>query len=425
MLMPVSFGDPEREYRALTEAVAVWDVAAERQVQIRGKDAGKLVQMLTCRNVEGMEAGICLYAIMCDDDGTVINDPVLLKHSDELYWLSIADSDVLLWTRAHASANGFDVEVTEPDVSPLALQGPNSLPLCEEIFPDADVSSLKYFHFVDDDTTVIEGMDGKPIPCLLARSGWSPERGYEIYLKDGTRGEALWDVVMHLGAKHGVVPGCPNNQRRIEGGMLSFGGDTLADTNALELGLPKRFVHPDCNPHDFIGKAALERVVAEGGPARRFCGIVFDEGEGEEEEGNPDASAAKWRGKHVGIYLDNDNNKGSSSNSINSSTNEDDESVGTLTALAFSPRFGRELGLGVLDAGIKPGNRVYVRAETGVVMTGFVARIPFKKDVVETRGKEAKKTKKKNNNNGQEDEEEERTRQEFEKKGAGHSHLRY
>ena len=198
----------------------------------------------------------------------------------------------------------------------------------------------------------------------------------------------------------------------------------MHDTNALELGLPKRFTHPDCNPHEFIGKAALERVVSEGGPKRRFAGIVFDDdacqsqGLGDRDAQRPNAIASRWRGKHVGIYQEEEEEE-----------DEEESSVGTLTALAFSPRFGRELGLGILDVSVKPGDRVLVRAEGGELMRGYAARVPFNDDTVQAEGKEKVKEKERRNANDanatKKKKRTERERSNQDPKRGGHSHMRY
>lgn len=247
MLMPLWITGPEREYSALVNDCAMWDVGAQRQVQLQGPDAAKLAQLLTPRKMTDMKVGECKYALMCDDQGTVLNDPVLLKLAEDRFWFSIADADMKLWVKGVALANGLDVKVTEPDVSPLAVQGPASLPLLQDIF-GSWVSELKYFQFRE---TSLDGM-----PIVLARSGWSPELGYELYLCDGSRGNDLWHTVREAGAAYRIVPGAPNHIRRVEGGMLSFGADILPDMNALELGLPPFMVNTDMDA-DFIGKQAL------------------------------------------------------------------------------------------------------------------------------------------------------------------------
>lgn len=257
MLLPLFF-DHEREYKALTQDVALWDVAAQRQVEIRGRDAENLTQLLTCRHIRDMRVGECRYALMCDESGRVINDPVLLKLSPDHYWLSIADADVLLWAKAWASAKEMRVTVSEPDVSPLAVQGPRSVDLVRDLFPHTPrVHSLRKFGFVE---TELAG-----IPLVVARSGWSPERGYELYLRDSSHGPQLWDLVWAAGRKYNIFPGAPNQTRRIEAGLLSFGGDTLPRTNALELGLPPKFVDID-QSDNFLGKRALRRIQDQGGP---------------------------------------------------------------------------------------------------------------------------------------------------------------
>jgi aminomethyltransferase len=219
MLMPLGYGDPAAEYKALTEGVACWDVAAERQVELVGPDAFALAQLLTCRDISKIKERTCVYAIMCDPDGVVINDPVLLKLSNNRFWFSIADSDAMLWAKGLAVGRGMDVQVREPDVSPLALQGPRSAELVADLFGAEVTADMKYFAFRRGPATVLDG----DIPITLARSGWSPEHGYELYLEDSSKGSRLWDLVFEAGAKYGIQPGAPNQQRRVEAGMLSFG----------------------------------------------------------------------------------------------------------------------------------------------------------------------------------------------------------
>ena len=364
MLMPIGFREgPDVEYEALTKNAAIWDVAAERQVQLKGPDAGKLAQLLTCRDVTDLDVGKCVYAIMTDGEGVVINDPVLLKLDDNLFWFSIADSDILLWAKGVAVGQNYDVEVTEPDVSPLAVQGPKSKKILSALYGKEVVNSLKYFGFAHGEETMLPSLHegGEPIPTLLARSGWSPEHGYEIYLKDGARGNELWDMVSKAGEKYNLKPGAPNQQRRIEAGMLSFGGDTLEDTNALELGLPKRFV--DCfGTHDFIGKEALQKISSDG-VRRTFVGMQFL------DDVLPADSV--WQGQHLPIY-------GSKENTDNES-DMDLEQVGVITAYSYSPKFGRNLGIGFVDADIaKAGTFVGVKTASGNVVAGRLSTLPFK-----------------------------------------------
>jgi len=391
MLMPLGYNEGHvAEYKALTEEAAIWDVSAERQVELKGPDAGKLAQLLTCRDVSELEVGKCVYAIMTDGDGTVINDPVLLKLNDEQYWFSIADSDVLLWAKGVATAQGFDVKVTEPDVSPLAVQGPKSKAILSELYGEDLVKSLKYFGFVDGIETNLPSIHegGQPIPTLLARSGWSPEHGYEIYLKDGSRGNELWDMVTQISKKLNIKlkPGAPNQQRRIEAGMLSFGGDTLEDTNALELGLPKRFVDPFGN-HDFIGKEALQQI-SNDGVKRTFIGLYFLD--------DVLDSDSYWRGEHLPMYGSGDGTEGDGSGGGDGSGEQkngmDLNQVGVITAYAYSPKFGCNLGVGYIDSNIaNAGSFVGVKTASGNMVAGRLSTLPFKKAGKKAAGRTKKK----------------------------------
>lgn len=247
MFMPSGYGDPEAEYRRLTEGVALWDVAVERQVEIAGPDAAALSQFVSARDLTGLRVGRARYAPMCDHDGRLINDPVVLRVDEDRYWFSLADSDMLLWVRALAGLRGDDVEVVEPDVSPLAIQGPRANDLAADLFGADLVDSLGFFHHAP-----VE-LDG--IPMVICRSGWSKQGGFELFLTDGSRGVELWDRVMDAGAAHGIGPGAPNSQERMESGLLSYGSDHDGDTDPIEAGLGA-YTSLDADV-DFCGKSAL------------------------------------------------------------------------------------------------------------------------------------------------------------------------
>ncbi|MEM9912831.1 MAG: glycine cleavage system protein T, partial [Pseudomonadota bacterium] len=198
MLIPGHFGDPDAEYDRLLNGVVMWDVAAQRQVELRGPDAGRLVQYLTPRNLSKTRVGQGRYVPLCDYDGWVINDPVLLKLADDLYWLSVADSDIHLWAAAIGQEKGWDVAVSEPDVSPLAIQGPKSEDVAAKLFGE-HIRNFKYFGFAETD------LNG--IPLVLARSGWSKQGGFELYLRDSARGAELWDLVKDAGQDFDIGPG--------------------------------------------------------------------------------------------------------------------------------------------------------------------------------------------------------------------------
>ncbi len=263
MVLPLSFGDLKAEYDRLVHGVAMWDVAGERQLQVAGPDSDRLVQRLAARDLSRTVEGQGRYVAMCDEAGTLLNDPVLLKLSGGRWWFSLADSDMLLWARGVAVDSGLDVEVTEPDVSPLAVQGPKAIEVVASLFGDW-VRDLGYFRFRETD---LQG-----IPLVVCRSGWSKQGGYELFLQDGSRGDELYQLVKEAGTPYGIGPGAPNHVERVESGLLSFGGDTTPGSNPFEAGMG-RFVDVDCEP-DYIGKGALQRVAAEG-PARLFTGLML------------------------------------------------------------------------------------------------------------------------------------------------------
>ncbi|MFX0545832.1 glycine cleavage T C-terminal barrel domain-containing protein [Roseovarius sp. S1116L3] len=271
MYLPGHFGDPDGEYDRLLTGVSMWDVAGQRQVELMGRDAGRLAQILTPRNLSNTEIGQGRYVPLCDHDGWLINDPVLLKLAEDRYWLSVADSDIHLWALAIARERGLDVTVHEPDVSPMAIQGPLAVEVIADLFGDW-VREMKHFAFR-------ETMLGD-IPLVLARSGWSKQGGYELYLTDRSRGTDLWMRVKEAGAPFDIGPGAPNDIERLESGLISYGADMRVQdypATPYEMGFGPLI---DLSVgHDFIGRAALEEQKKRG-PARRRVG-VFIEGVGE------------------------------------------------------------------------------------------------------------------------------------------------
>lgn len=253
MLMPCYYESPEADYWKLVTNVTLWDVACERQVEITGRDAFRLSEYLTSRDLSKCKVGQCKYAILTTEEGGVVNDPVVLRLGDNHFWFSLADSDVLLWASGLAQGMGLQVEIKEPDVSPLALQGRNNLPIMEELFGDW-VKALRFFYFRE---TELEG-----IPLVVARSGWSKQGGFELYLRDGNYGDQLWERVMAVGKKYDISPATPNPIERIEGGLLSYGNDMTLENNPFELPVTQ-YINLD-KEAPFSGKEALKRIQAEG-----------------------------------------------------------------------------------------------------------------------------------------------------------------
>lgn len=334
MLMPVSYGDPEAEYTRLMTGVAQWDVSVERQVEITGPDAAHLVQLLSVRDLSTLRVGQGKYIPMCDHRGVLINDPVVLLHEDGRIWLSIGDNNILMWARAIAAERGLRVEICEPDVSPMAVQGPKAENVVAAVFGDW-VRALKHFAFAPAE---VEG-----IPVIVQRSGYSKQGGFEIYLRDGTRGSALWNIVQEAGASWGIGPGNPNPVERIESGLLSFGGDTDDQTSPYEVRLGK-FVDLDL-ADEVVGIRALRRLKSQGIP-RHQLGIVFDA---------PDRHAghAIWYPIH-----------------------KNGQPIGQMTCGAWSPRVGAMIGYALVGVEHTPGDRVEVLRD-GPPAPATLCELPF------------------------------------------------
>jgi aminomethyltransferase len=335
MYIPRDFGDPVENYWNLVNAAILCDVAVERQVEITGPDAARFVQYLTPRNLSECRVGQCKYVLITSEEGGIINDPILLRLAENHFWLSLADSDVLLWAKGVAVHSGMDVTIGEPDVSPLQLQGPKSLEIMTALFGE-EIGSLRYFWFRESD------LDG--IPLVVSRTGWSGELGYEIYLRDGSRGDELWERIMAAGKPFGLCAGHTSTIRRIEGGMLSYRADMDLHTNPFELGLD-RLVDLGMEA-DFIGKAALHRI--------RAAGI---------------------RRRHVGLEIAGPPIEGT--NSRFWPLFAGDVEVGRITSAVYSPRLERNIALALVSVDCAgKGSSLRARCDSGDYVA-TVVDVPF------------------------------------------------
>ncbi|NVK00287.1 MAG: glycine cleavage system protein T [Oceanospirillaceae bacterium] len=308
MYIPRDFGSPEQNFWNLVNDAILCDVAVERQVEITGPDAAKFVQMLTPRDLSKMAVGQCKYILITTAEGGILNDPILLRLAENKFWISLADSDILLWAKGVAINSGMDVHICEPDVSPLQLQGPKSGEIMKALFGDS-IADLRYYWLREYD------LDG--IKLIISRTGWSSELGYELYLQDGSRGDELWEKIMAAGQPFGLKPGHTSSIRRIEGGMLSYHADMDINTNPYELGLD-RLVNLDMEA-DFIGKAALQRIQAEG-VKRKQIGLVID--------------APALTGPNTRFWA----------------VEKDGVVVGKVTSAVYSPRLEQNIALAMVDA---------------------------------------------------------------------------
>ena len=301
MLLPTAYDDLEKEYWKLLNDVTVWDVSVERQVEITGPDGFAFTNLLTPRDLTKCKVGQGKYVVITADDGGIINDPVLLRLGENHFWLAVADSDLLLWAMGIAHNSGMDVQIREPDVSPMQIQGPKSKLVMQSLFGD-EVLELAYYYFLERD------LDG--IPVIVTRTGWTGEVGFEIYLRDGSRGEELWDRVMAAGEPYNISATGPSDIRRIEAGILNYGIDLTLDTNPYEAGLG--WLVDLEQEADFVGKEALIRIKAKGAK-RKLVGVEIG---GDQL----DLNMTPW------------------------SVSVDGREVGRVTSAVYSPRLEKNIG---------------------------------------------------------------------------------
>jgi aminomethyltransferase len=335
MYIPRDFGSPEQNFWNLIEKAILCDVAVERQVEITGPDAYKFTQLLTPRDLSKLSVGQCKYVLITNNEGGILNDPVLLRLDENHFWLSLADSDVLLWAQGVAVNSGLNVKIKEPDVSPLQLQGPTSGEIMVKLFGE-DIKDLKYYWLRE------YNLDG--IPLIVSRTGWSSELGYEIYLRDGSKGNELYEKIMKAGKEHGLQPGHTSSIRRIEGGMLSYHADADINTNPFELGLDRLVsLESDIN---FLGKDALKKI--------KQNGITR---------------------KQVGLIIDCEPLKGP--NTIFWKITKDNNEIGKVTSSVYSPRLKKNIALAmILVAHSEIGNELKVTTNEGTFSCTVVEK-PF------------------------------------------------
>jgi glycine cleavage system aminomethyltransferase T len=339
MLLPTLYDDPIAEYWALLNDVTMWDVAVERCVEISGPDAWEFTNLLTCRDLATCAVGQCKYVLLTESRGGIVNDPVLLRLEEDRFWLALADSDALLFAKGVAALAEMDVDVVEADVSPMQIQGPRSKDVVRDLFGD-EIADLRYYWCSEAE------LNG--IPLVVSRTGWTGEVGYEVYLRDSSRGDELWRLVEEAGAPFGIRAIAPSEARRIEAGIFNYGSDMRTEDTPFHITGLERLVELE-QESDFIGKDALRRI-AEDGVDRKLVGIGID-GSPMTEEG---ALNDLWPVHEPG--------RGQ---------------IGRVTAGAWSPRLERNIGYAWVPATHQEvGARLEIRAN-GSSRTATVAALPF------------------------------------------------
>ena len=335
MTLSCVYESPEADYAHLCEHVQAWDVACERQVEVVGKDALALVELITPRDISTCKVGQCYYAPICDENGGIVNDPIILRLAEDRFWVSIADSDVVLWLKGIAYGRNMDVKVFEPDVSPLAVQGPKSFDLMADLVGE-HIRDIKFFWFIE---TEIAGT-----PVILARSGWSGQGGFEIYLQDSAKGLDLWDAVWDAGQKYQIRAGCPNLIERLETGLLSYGSDMTLENNPIECGLDRFFKLG--KPAEYMCREALDKIVAEG-PKNKM------------------------------VYLKVAGEKMTSPRSTWNVKNTNGDVVGVLTSLAYSPRFEANLSFATVDSQFAGHGETLIVDANGIDREGVICNLKW------------------------------------------------
>jgi len=249
-------GGVMEEYKYLTEHVTMWNVAVERQIMVKGPDAGKFTNYVVTRDAEKVcPVNKAKYVILCNKYGGLLNDPILMHVKEDEWWFSLADSDIGMYLQGVNHDDRWDCEIHEIDVAPVQIQGPKAPALMKDLFGDnSPVNTMKFY---DCCWEKINGVD-----CVVSASGFSAELGYEIYLVDATKNaEKMWNHILEKGQKHNLKVIAPGHHRRIEAGMLSYGADIDIEVNPFECGQGWQV---DLKKDDFIGKKALAKIKAEG-----------------------------------------------------------------------------------------------------------------------------------------------------------------
>jgi aminomethyltransferase len=335
MLFPTNYDDFEAEYWHLLNHVTLWDVAVERCLEVSGRDAVRLAQLMTPRDLSACAVGQAKYVLICQADGGILNDPVMTRMDENRFWFALASSDALFYARGLADSTGLDVEIREAEAYPLQIQGPKSRYVVQDLF-GKEILDLKYYFFRE---TQVDG-----IPVIVTRTGWTSEVGYEVYLLDRSRGTELWERILKAGAPYDIRPTGPSDIRRIEGGIFNWGADMTYQNNPFELGLDRLVdfgMAGEC-----MAMEALRRI-RDRGAERRIVGIELN------GDPLPGLNFTKWPA-HAG-----------------------GRQVGKVTSAIYSPRLRKNIGYCWLPTEVAAmGTTVDVASEWGR-RTATVVPLPF------------------------------------------------
>ena len=333
MLLPTSFSNVDEEYLHLKKDVQLWDVSVQREIEISGKDAHQLVQLMTCRDLSKSKVGSCYYVPLIDSNGGMVNDPLIYKLEDNIWRVCIADSDVLLYAKGIAAGKKLNVKIFEANIDTLAVQGPKSFKLMEDVF-GKEISELKFFKY--------NFFKFKNNKFLISRSGFSKQGGYEIHVENVKAGLELYDYFFEVGKKYNIKPGAPNHAERIEGGLLSYGNDMLISDNPFECGFEK-LVHLNDNI-EFIGKDSLKKILKNG-----------------------------IKRKLMGVKINSDTLNLTSVDLLNKKK----QIIGNLRSAAFSPTFKKIVGIAMINKEYCKNNEIFNINLNDNLIDGEVCELPI------------------------------------------------
>ena len=333
MLLPTTFSNVDDEYLHLKKDVQIWDVSVQREIEISGRDANQLVQLMTCRDLSSSKVGSCYYVPLIDSNGGIVNDPLIYKLGDNIWRVCIADSDVLLYAKGIADGKKLNVKIFEANIDTIAVQGPKSFKLMEDIFGN-DITKLKFFKY--------DFFKYKNNKFLISRSGFSKQGGYEIHVDNAKDGLELYDHFFDIGKKYNVKPGAPNHAERIEGGLLSYGNDMLISDNPFECGFEK-LVHLNSDV-EFLGKESLKKIW-DNGIKRKLMGVKIN------------------------------------SNNINLNNvdllNNNREVIGDLRSAAYSPGFKKIVGIAMINNDFCKNNKTFSINLNNKFIDGEICVLPI------------------------------------------------
>ena len=333
MLLPTSFSNVDEEYLHLKKDVQLWDVSVQREIEISGKDAHQLVQLMTCRDLSKSKVGSCYYVPLIESNGGMVNDPLIYKLEDNIWRVCIADSDVLLYAKGIAAGKKLNVKIFEANIDTLAVQGPKSFKLMEDVF-GKEISELKFFKY--------NFFKFKNNKFLISRSGFSKQGGYEIHVENVKAGLELYDYFFEVGIKYNIKPGAPNHAERIEGGLLSYGNDMLISDNPFECGFEK-LVHLNDNV-EFIGKDSLKKILKNG-----------------------------IKRKLMGVKINSDSLNLTSVDLLNKKK----QIIGNLRSAAFSPTFKKIVGIAMINKEYCKNNEIFNINLNDNLIDGEVCELPI------------------------------------------------